>query len=360
MGIFSKRLKQSPKEQWQQPASRSALDREGMYTFQYGTDTFYIYNIHTVSQATYPDGSSKNIVMAQIAKAGKKGTTDYTNGDIIGFELNPDQEYTDALCQSIMSAYFYYKQEGRYENSNSLYLGIFQEKPTGEVIYYEGYPNIQQYIEVQAQETRRQVEAREAESKALSNASNEAFYTNKAAMDQEQFEEALAAKQAHLKYQIQHPEFCYSYPARENELENYDGTDINTGEWLRLRGVKKVGKNNGTYLYTGYLSHATNITDVEVLKNSKEGLPIAFETTIRLEDIANLQDSQAIKNILELLSFLQKDLQFNTLNYIGKLDNNTSQITREKFPQNPGISEAFFRLKREFEDEYLRNNQTGR
>ena len=97
----------------------------------------------------------------------------------------------------------------------------------------------------------------------MSNASNAAFYANKAAMDQEQFEEALAAKQAHLNYQIQHPEFCYSYPARENGLENYDGTDINTGEWLCLRGVKKIGRNDVTYLYTGYLSHATSIKSIK-------------------------------------------------------------------------------------------------
>lgn len=67
--------------------------------------------------------------------------------------------------------------------------------------------------------------------------------------------------------------------------EEYNGINLQNGEILRLRGMKKIGKDAvNTYLYTAWLNSTPNETDVE---STNMGVPVTFTVPYRMNDIVN-------------------------------------------------------------------------
>lgn len=89
--------------------------------------------------------------------------------------------------------------------------------------------------------------------------------------------------------------------------EQYDGVNLENGEILQIRNVKKIAKDTtGRYLYTARLKSTPNEGDVEIL-NPEVGVPVTFTLPFRFNDIVNSEydekyKAQLEKGLLQMLS----------------------------------------------------------
>lgn len=130
-----------------------------------------------------------------------------------------------------------------------------------------------------------------------------------------------------IKSRILNPYFVDKGKRIENGqiLYNYNGINLNNGNILKIRNLKKVGKDrNGTYLYAGYLQSVFKEEAAEKLSGEPLGAYICFETKKRVEDIVKDQDPKEIMQLLFLLT-LKNQMEYQNngeLNFIGSIDEN--------------------------------------
>lgn len=146
-------------------------------------------------------------------------------------------------------------------------------------------------------------------------------------------------------------------------LENYDGINLsiekNTGNILRLRNVKKVGKDgSGTYLYWGYMYNSFEETNPEIKDLDKGAVPVCFELYKRLEDIAKEKNEDETIALLTFLSNPDNFKKSNTVKYIGhffkKTIENKKEIieeyraSTEKNSNSPTIQKQIEKIQRDY------------
>ena len=86
----------------------------------------------------------------------------------------------------------------------------------------------------------------------------------------------------------------------KNSGEFYDGVNLNNGEILRLRNVRKIAKDTtGRYIYTARIDSTPNKDDVELL-SGEIGYPVVFTVPFRLNDIINTEYDVKYKKQLEM------------------------------------------------------------
>lgn len=128
---------------------------------------------------------------------------------------------------------------------------------------------------------------------------------------------AERAKQAELRREADRKEMDFRLEQRKRELqervenpfirggmggpigESYDGINLNNGEILRVRDVRKIAKDGtGTYVYTARIDSTPNESDVELIDPDSK-VPVVFSLPFRLNDIVNSEYSEEYKAQLE-------------------------------------------------------------
>lgn len=133
------------------------------------------------------------------------------------------------------------------------------------------------------------------------------------------------------------------------ELCNYNGINIRTGDILKIRQLQKVGKDGSeTYLYAGYAQNVSSESSVEKLSGEPLGAYICFETKKRIEDIASEQNLQDVNSLLELLS-LDNYQNNGSLNYIGSIDE-YGRISRTAMPNSSAIRNQVIKMQKNYAD----------
>lgn len=104
------------------------------------------------------------------------------------------------------------------------------------------------------------------------------------------------------------------------DYSNYDGTNVNTGEILRIRRMEKLGKDEtGRYLYRAYLENVRHEWDAEMMDSN--AVPVCFSIDKRAEDILKENNPAEKQQFFKLLS-QEKIFKNNNdyMNYIGAMD----------------------------------------
>lgn len=162
----------------------------------------------------------------------------------------------------------------------------------------------------------------------------------------------------------------------DKPFENYDGVNMsvekNTGDTLRIRQLKKVGKDgSGTYLYCGYIYNASNEKDAEIKDLEKNAVPVCFESYKKLEDIAKDNNLNEIKAVLQLLSEPKNFEKFKTVRYIGHLYTKTKtnekgekeeklKISRYLVSDSPAIQKQIEKLQKEYAQKNNKDSNSKR
>lgn len=155
--------------------------------------------------------------------------------------------------------------------------------------------------------------------------------------------------------------------------EYYDGINLNNGEILRIRDVKKIAKDaTGTYVYTARLDSTPNEDDVEFFDVDTR-VPVVFSLPFKLNDIVNSEYDEAYKSQLErgLLQMLSNGyrkgvtpeglLDVDILHDIGGIDKNGQIISNNRDNVTMPIINKIAQLKAQYavERQSSKSNRPG-
>lgn len=322
-------------------------------TIQNEENSKIVFDIKVEKRFIHRDGSKSCLVSAKVAEGRDGDAIIFSNGKPICFEV-PDGR-TD-LVKEIL------------ENNKTVQLNDMSYSYIGRAKSEE---NISSQMPSQAIITEieklNQKLLEETERKRIDSQRKQAEIKQRESKEQQELLQRLEMRKQkenrERKTVIENP-FLKGGIGRD-KIEEYDGVNLSNGEYLRVRGVKKVGKDlAGTYLYTARLNSVTDQSAAERLDIS-EGIPVAFSLPYRLNDIVNSKyddsyKSQLIQGILQMLSngyegHLTKGGQWDEsrLHDIGGIDKNGKHIENTRDKVSSGITEKI----RALQQEYVRNNK---
>lgn len=311
-------------------------------------------NVMEIKKFSHSDGHITSGLMALIVKPSPSGRINLGDGNYISFELSQNISHTNALYQRLIEEYGKANRNGIC-GINQTYLGEFKEVEPEQFAVINRSDFVKEYMDNVAIQMIEQRRIFLDERNAI----------NRAIVQQKDFEKRVQidndAKQKLIRNQqdkanrIAHPTFEKQFETVSN-FECYKGVNLLNGDNLFLENVQKHGKDpKGTYLYTAFL-HSSHHSYIRILEDGNpEGKPIAFETDLRLEDIAKNGDVNQIHQILSLLSCNTRQLSDSELAYIGKLCRDGSVIRAEN-PQSVQIDSKFTELKEQFKN-ILKNRE---
>lgn len=329
-----------------------------MRTSEYG-DYSMITSIKFDTQMRYSDGMITNLMIAKIQTGIEGKLTNFGEYDNVAFEIPVGYPIDETIMQKIISYHLY--QKAMPDNRECMYIGKLNHDPNyyyiDKDIYTENYVKgpisnkirrENQIAQEQINNTRNQ---REIYSKQKDNQFKERMKYDADMIEKEEEEKRNRRKD---NYYL---EFKDSYYAMDNKkYESYDGVNVVNGKMIQIRKLNKVARNkNGTcYIYTGYIRCKGNEYGEEVLTkdgmlDTPLGVPVVFTTDKKIEDVALIQESQEVYNLLYLLS--QEDNFKNDngyLNYIGSLSNRNGTLDKNESNMPGDIQQKIYELKQQF------------
>lgn len=293
------------------------------YSIQISNSNEYamITSIRFEDQIRHRDGTITDLMLAKTL-IGRAGET-FNQNDFVAFEVPSGLKINESILQKIIVHYL--NERNMPKDQECRYIGILNENPKDYEINKSD--NVNQYVRnqissrIQAEKENKQKQSNESTSKA-----EQALKEEREQLSERIKYDVSEKKKEQMKEREERIKNSYLINIQnnnengENSYEEYEGININNGDILKLRKVDKVAKDrNGMYIYTCYLQHKSNRSDVENL--SQGGLPICFATDKKIEDIVDSNDQQEINSLLSLLSQESNFKASNgQLNYIGSKD----------------------------------------
>ena len=342
MGLFD-RFKKKEEPAKKQEEKKDMLESGFPYFGALPDGTQYTLMDFEVKQRfRHRDGTVTVAVMAKIVKGGIDDTIRPNEAKFISFEIDPNQPVTKEICQKLIERYP--ESEGRKYGEYQTFLGKLTEQADGSIAREDGSATVLRYMDDIAKEL-----LKHRDDKILKSEKEmaEVFRSNNERQRKEfdeRFRQAQDKKEQELQRRLSHPYFIRVHSMSDSE--NYDGVNLSTGDVMRLREVHKIGKSEGTYLYTAFRKDTPNPDDVEIFPKDgiAEGYPIAFEIDFRLEDIPEMRDFDVTRWILSLLGTNSKELDSQKLNYIGKISRD-GLLTRNKESDSKIINDKLQELQ---------------
>ena len=350
MSIFDK-IKQ--KQDNTVNAIEGANDMTNVITFQKGDKIITVFNIKRERKVQYNDGTVNDLMSAQVTINNIKGAVILKYGMPICFEV---PEGRRDLIRSILMQ----REIPQLSPENYTYVG--KASDGGAINNQDLNDNIlnvinkmnqellaerkRQYKKYNEQAKRRIVEAREKEQEIISASEDR--------KKDELKEKRNRIKSPFLKGEISH-----------DRTEQYNGVNLENGEILRIRNVRKVGKDlANTYLYSAVINSTPHESDVEVLDDAM-GIPVVFTLPYRMNDIVNSNynsenKQRLVEGILQMFtdgySSLKDSDKANdiaeALYDIGGVDLEGRNIQNKEGQVSRVIIDKINELKYEFENQH--------
>lgn len=335
-------------------------------------ENFEVVSIQTKGNINHSNGEKTNLLIAK-AFSYQNGDTIYVDSpENIAFELQQGTPINEVIMQKI-GQYYAYEKNMPDNNKECMYLGKLSQDPydlstnnkskaVENYINREIVPQIvrekQAQVEKQMQSYKERQERKNTNHREFING----IYEKQKVYEQQQIQIKSRRKENPYLEQASN-----EYIAKDGKKYcDYNGINVINGDFLRLRRMNKVGKDeNGTYIYTGYIKTVQNKDDAEMLSRNRtpSGIPVCFATDKKIEEIMQSNNPNDLRTLLSLLSEKSEDFNNNNgyLNYIGKIDRhnaidknigNTTQTIQSNVQQ---LQQKFYQEK--IQEQQVEQNQ---
>lgn len=314
MGLFDrfKKKKEEPVQEEREPMIHSKKMPDGI-------NEITISNFTRMGRIAHRDQSQTELVLARISKTREGDTIMWDDSDYIAFEMPADRKITETMLDEAINQYDINKRIAS-SGERAFYIGRMQEA-IGRVIFGNKSNAVQNMvnqkvaslIQGRSEQMRESYERNERlrqEAQRKAKEQDEARRNQYNALRNKERAERLASPSIRS---------LGRYGSGSKQYIDYDGTDMEKGDILRLRQVDKVCKDeNGTYLYSAYIRKVQHNFDVERLgEQEPEGSFVCFTLPGRLEDMVKSGDQTKIRNVLTLLSDPRNFENEGHLTYVG-------------------------------------------
>ena len=343
MGLFDflHKPKQNTKNSIEQVASNQNKIKQ-----QYN-DTI-LYGARLYGSFRHSDGTMSDLISASVIEPTESGTYIFNNQKYICFEVPHGR---NDLIQKMVSQL----NEIRLPYDRYTYVGraydeydIRMQPPTATVNRYVEELNKELQAQIQQEKIRwQQKEQERLEAEKI-----------RRAKEQEKYAKEMQAYRNEMAKNINNPTLKdISFYSNDN-VKSYNGTDMKTGEVLRIRGMQLKDSDLQDYIYTASISTTPNETDAELL-TSEIGVPVVFTLPSKMEEmLANQNPNQRqifIKSILTLLSqgyynHLLSDGKWDTriLHDIGGIDKDGKIYPHIRGKAQENLINKITKLQREY------------
>lgn len=307
------------------------------------------FNIRKVASFKHRDGVVSDLVEAKLITGGKEDAIIFSNASPVCFEVpHNNKELIKDIIKNITNVVLPVNQTTYVGRAYSKEDTRIFSKPSSAVSAYVEKINydIQEEIRKSNERYEKEMELQELARKQHEDKMKPIY------------EKRIQAEKEEIANRIAHP-FLNDVESAAGKA--YDGVNLNNGEILRIRDIKKIAKDMaGTYIYTARLTSTPHETDVEFL-GKDVGLPVIFTLPYRLNDIIYNDYNPEIKEKLEraILQNLSDGFSNNVdNNRIQKL-HNIGGINKEgkQISNSPNeVSNAIISRIQEEEQRYIRDN----
>lgn len=326
-----------------------------------GETVITVSNLARINKILHRDQSKTELVIGRIAKYKERETLMWDDTDYIAFEMPLGSKITKDMLEQVINQYDIDKRSVS-PDEKAFYIGRMQEQ-MGKFSFGNKSAAVQNMV---AQQVDSMIQSR-SEQIRESYERNERLRQEEQRKAREQDEirrrEYNAIRDRERAQRKSNPELTSlgSYNPGGKIYTDYDGTDMITGDILRLRQVDKVCKDSsGTYLYSAYIDKAQHNFDAVFLGESEPaGCYVCFTLPGRLEDIVKSGDKTKITQVLELLSDSRNFQNEGHLTYVGGIDRN-GMIDRSTQPTSVPLANRVQKMQQDYEQRNAQFNQRGR
>ena len=343
MGLFDflHKPKQNTKSSIEQVASdQSRVEKRYNDTILYGARLYGSFR--------HSDGTMSDLISVSVVEPTESGTYIYNNQKYICFEVphgrNDLIQKMVSQLNGISLTYDRYTYVGRAYDE----YDIRMQPPTATVNRY--VEELTKELQAQIQQERLKWQQKEQERLEAEKVKRE--------IEQKRYAEEMQAYRNKIANNLNNPTLKDTSFSLYDNVKNYNGTDMKTGEVLRIRGMQLRDRDLEDYIYTASINSTPNETDIELLA-PEVGVPVVFTLPSRLEDIlADQNPAQRqtfIKSILTLLSqgyynHLLPDGKWDTriLHDIGGVDKDGKMYPHIRGKAHEDLMNKITKLQREY------------
>lgn len=345
MGLFDRfrKKQEEPVKEEREPMVHSKLLADGV-------SEVTISNLTRMGQLKHRDNSQTELVLARISKARQGDTVMWDDTDYIAFEMPVGRKVTEAMLDEAINQYDINKRIAS-QGERAFYIGRMQEA-IGKVIFGNKSNTVQNMVSQKVasliQERSQQMRDSYERGEMLRQEEQRKARERDEAMRREH--EAFRNRERAKRLASPELKALGSYGSSGKQYNDYDGTDVVTGDFLRLRQVDKVCKDaDGTYLYSAYVDRTSNEHNAEFFGQTEpSGSFVCFTLPGRLEDIVKSGDRAKVTQVLQLLSDPRNFENEGHLSYIGGITR-AGQISRSSMAPSIPLDNRIKQMQSSYE-----------
>lgn len=308
--------------------------------------------------------TGNKLILARLGKARNGVAEALYTGDYVAFEIEKGAKLDFNMLKKLASYYEYASQMTESFNKECCYYGILN-KDKNDLFRNKDF-KVQRYVEraiipkIRAEEEaiRRRDEMRYKPKEEPKKDEPKQF-----SLSAEELEKGIEAQRLEKVGKIKELYLKQSgsyYDEAQNQYHDYNATDTYTGDFLQIKKLNKVAKDeNGRYIYTAFLGRTSSLYNA--VYQDKNGIPVGsipvcFTMDSRFEDVVKNQNPTEMKALLDMLSSRETfDRSYGVLNYIGCLEK-SGNVNRDIYNNSPAIVSTINNLQHQF---YLQNQRTN-
>lgn len=315
-----------------------------------GVNVITISNLTRADKIKHRDQSQTELVLARIAKYKETETLMWDDADYVAFEMPIGRKITKDMLEEVIHQYSIDK---RIESSGekAFYIGRMQEA-MGRVIFGNKSAAVQGIVKQKVASLIQNRSDQMRESYERNERLRQEAERKAKEQDEIRRREYNAIRDRDRAQRKSNPYLTSlgSYTPSGKTYTDYDGIDTVKGDFLRVRQVDKVCKDeSGTYLYSAYVDRTSNEHNAEFLgEHEPAGSFVCFTLPGRLEDIVKSGDQTRITQVLDLLSDPRNFENEGHLTYIGGITRG-GYVNHTNTPPSPDFASRIKRMQDEYE-----------
>lgn len=276
---------------------RSSIEQIAKGKEERQEDKVLLYGASIYETFKHSDNSLTDLIRASVIIPTEDGTYLFNNQTYICFEIPHNR---NDLIQTVIS-----KLSGlQLSDEKYTYVGraydeydIRLQPPTATVNKYVEKIN----LELQEQLQHERIEWEQKEQKRLQ---SEAI---KRAEQNKRDAELLEKQRLQLLQNTNNPILKKAELPSNSNMQNLNGTDMKTGEVLRIRKLQLKDIDGENYIYTSQLDSVPSEHTMEIINSTEIGVPVVFTLPYNIKDILGdsltpQQKQDMVRSVLTLLS----------------------------------------------------------
>lgn len=345
MGLFDRfrKKQEEPVKEEREPMVHSKLLADGI-------SEVTISNLTRMGKISHRDQSITELVLARISKNRQGDTVMWDDTDYIAFEMPVGQKVTEAMLDEAINQYDVNKRIAN-PGERAFYIGRMQEA-IGRVIFGNKSNAVQNMVSQKVASLIQDRSQQMRESYERNERLRQEEQRKARERDEAMRREHEAIRNRERAGRLASPELksLGSYGSSGKQYSDYNGTDMVTGDFLRLRQVDKVCKDaSGTYLYSAYVDRTSSEHNAEFLGASEPaGSFVCFTLPGRLEDFVKSGDKARITQVLQLLSDPRNFENEGHLTYVGGITRD-GVVNHTNMPPSPDFAKQVRKMQDSYE-----------